>query len=408
MGQFIITVLNSLVNVYNEADDASFQVFVQFLEPKFWMPYSLTTSDALTDWNKLKVSYDGEADVVAEGFNEQGRREPVIGNFTLDKIGAPQGNQFTVERMFHPKIGNPGGNIISINPMESLKNANDTDNSAMNSVDKDNKVSPLLGVGGSSVDETNINFVLRTPMLVATYQLYKSTDTTQVLQPFACNSAVYYDWIRSMFKLWGGGAKIWFNFVASPLHNVKVAIMFGSNGLKTMWQEQYNRIVDIQGTTDEMFYIPYTYQGFASPSTTFDGATISVKVLSWSQPNDLDTVIFLNVYKAGGEDAWVGGLMDNCLYLQAPTSFGKSRMLLEKAKGKDKSQPKVEKKKIFEEHSSVRGKFFDVPFEPFHPSFKTMDVPPDIVVGERVKSLKDIVSRYVPYFGATEGAIYFP
>jgi hypothetical protein len=393
MGQFKFVVMNPLTNIENTASTAKVFITAQFLDAEVFLPHTLNVSmlrkvevethsgrgmrrirgkEALLKSEKKTISSQVQVKQPETVFMTATR----YARNTIDFI--EKGLAIASMIGLSKPSSDSRTDVMKINPFSDFNNANGVDLSVGIGFDPDNGISTQPVVGGISIDELELKYIVGTPML-SLIQTITNSPLPFIIANIAPGSVgtaltlVYVDWITNLFVYASGSYKFKGYFCASQMHAVRVVFYLtdaGSTANTVEWQDCNHRVVDINGDTDVEFTIPYCSQHIMTDGVSEPTFAIWCQVLSWSQANDsVATPIYLNMYKAGADDWQFGCFKDTAFQCQC--------------------NPRHD---------------FMMPFEPIHPGVKAYKHQ-GFLMGEKYESIRHIIHRYHPITQASSGVV---
>jgi len=159
-------------------------------------------------------------------------------------------------------------------------------------------------------------------------------------------------------------------------------VIFYVNSVEGKWQDCYHKVVDILGDTEVDMTLPYTSSVLVRTNpndTSVDDPSMYLwmRVVSYSQPQTaVNTPIYFNVYLSAASDFKVYMPLDKIVAVTGmPTQLASEAL-------------------EYEPHSNPRVDF-SKSFDPIHPSIQGFEHE-GLVMGERIRSYRDLVHRYCP------------
>lgn len=178
------------------------------------------------------------------------------------------------------------GYTVLQRPCEGFGNSNGVDHSHVLGLDRLNNVDVYPGLGGTSFDEQDINYLTRIPQFIDQFIYTNKSTYDQVLwtsyvsptyyipgsmklkAPLAGNCAAGIDelqptilnYVSSFFVYWTGSLVYTFRFVKTDFHSGRVEISFHpfTNGVATdRINYAYRAVVDLRDTTEVSLSVPF-------------------------------------------------------------------------------------------------------------------------------------------------------
>jgi len=389
LGRLTLLVLNPLHNILGEPDTCQIMVTGQLLEASVALPQGpLGTNSSFV---KVKVRKESrEARVKAtrnlisshleDHTPELGHLKapsfvkPFVGMF--NRIAKPLETAALVATMFglsKPTTVEPP-KIVALDATNGFAYGKGIDLSKKYAMDPEAGVSTAPVLGGIDADEMDLSYIVSTPMMTSQYALINGSPITLVgtSNPYALLAQyTYVDFVTRNFRFCSGSYKFCAYITASTMHAVKLVFYVAKNS-STDWQNCYQRVVDVQGSTEVQFVLPYCVSDVTRDTTIeTEYWSVYVQILAWSQPDpSVSSPIYVNVYKAGASDFRFGQLMDMQFIPQ--------------------SNPRQD---------------FSKNFEPFHPSMVGY-VPDNVIYPEEYKTVREIIHRMYPGFSVYPNTEY--
>lgn len=227
-------------------------------------------------------------------------------------------------------------------------------------ISAENAISTEPNLGGVSVDEMALSYIVQTPSLVWNGSIMESDILPLPIQDMSANS--YVDVIRRMFDYASGSYKFAIYFFASKFMVGRFAIYLEPDAdSPTTWSDCYHQIVEVQGDTLYTVTVPYIDPRIASWNSSDSPPRLRIIALS-IQSNATNTPIYLAIYKAGSSD----------FQFYCPVEWG-----------------------VATPQSNPREVFSD-DFKPMHPTmtgYKTKN----LIYGDEVTHLKQLLLRLYAY-----------
>lgn len=361
MGTFTLSVFNPLYDASTGAATTC-QVFItaQFLEPELFLPVTVQSET-------MKKSSKGVISSVLDSATD------VAASLSTVPLVSPYANIFsTVSRPVSGLLKKFGlskpttvamTDVGKINPFADLNYGSGLDLAPKIAMSPENGISTESVVGGIDVDEMDLHYIAGTPQCIRQTVVSASTPPFSLGNLIATNTNAYCDIVSRMFYYHSGTYKFKFYITASQFHSVRLVFYLSTNTTYTHWENCYHKIVDVQGSTECEFQVPYLDQTVMTTNFANNNFYLMCAVISFVQPNATATTpIIINTYKAVSSDFQWGGLIDYSFVAQ--------------------SNPR---------------KDFQSVFDPIHPSMTGYE-PRNLCLGETYKSLREVLHKYHPYF----------
>jgi hypothetical protein len=273
----------------------------------------------------------------------------------------------------------------NLNPYAGMGMSSGLSYSEKFAINAENAVTTDAITGGQSVDEMQLSYIKGTPMLTRIVQLNDDSPTLQI-SGLDSDEKCYADLLTRFFKFHSGSYKFKIYINASKYQTIRLVFFISASSNTTDWQNCIHQVVDVKGDTTISFTTPYMENAVAKQNVSGAFESLLVKVLTWNQPNPAaNTPIYLNVYKACAEDFQFG--MQRDMYYEdvvLPPGFAALEA------------PGFE---VVELESNPREDFGEA-FEPIHPDVSSYSHQ-NVVFGENVTHLCDMIHRTFPYFQQT-------
>jgi len=387
----VLRVLHPLHNTDGTTGKAVVTMYAQFLDVKLGLPFSFVPESKKHEIMEAEVKSRMKS--VSSRFEATKSNKMAIMRSRVMKKASPflekatevaetVANIAMVASMIglnKPVTTDKVTSVTSI-PDIDLMSGNGLSHAVKVGYDVDNSVStaPICGVEGDEMLLTNI---VSTPMISISTAFLPGTIPTPLgiagpqidfAGPF---KPTYVDWVSNQFLYVSGSFKYKFYITAGLFQAIRLVFYLAPDSIEAVeWESCYHKIVDVQGDTEVSFKVPYMNE-YVMDSTIKPTTTPAVwcKVLSWSTPNPtVSAPIYIAVYKAGCSDMKFGCPLEKITYLQ--------------------SNPRND---------------FALDFEFLH-QHMTEYQHEGIVIGEEIKSVRDIIHRLVPYYNVSKLSIIEP
>jgi len=264
--------------------------------------------------------------------------------------------------------------VVSVKPDFTTPLSNGCNIPTM-SFDPDNAISTVPNVGGQSVDELELKYIMGTPQCILTGSFDDSSTVIAMATTARTDSAsCFCDFVRSWFLYDSGSIKIKIYFTASNLHKAR-AVLFLADDINSDWLDCYHQVIDISGDCSTSMTLPYCNNSVSSTNGDSGGFVLYFRLLGYSQPVPTAiTPIYYAVYKAAASD------MDVAVYTE-------QQFLLE-SRQEDTMNPRVD---------------FNCEFQPIHPSIKGYHHS-GLCFGEKYTSIRQLMHRLQPTISFSSGA----
>jgi hypothetical protein len=371
MGTLVISVMVPLNSVVAGATSSQVFVTASMLDPK--VIYPITTHSRREAHNK---SAKGSiSDVLGKAADVAGflTAAPYVGNFAaLFTAVAKPASYIAKEMGLDKPLSTALTEVTKVNTYADFNLGKGLSTVPTMAMDPENCVTSVPIVGGISTDEMDLSYIVGTPMLVDMATVSQFTTVPQLISNLDTDRNCYCDYICRMFDSFSGSMKFMLYITASSFQTARLVFWLCTPAAGTAWQDCYHMIVDVQKSTKVSFTIPYMDSTVMRNNYTGGNNRIYCSVLSFEQPDMTVTCpMTIKIYKAMGEDAQFGGLLDT----------------------------------VFVWHSNPRADFSEV-FKPFQEDM-TAYKHDRLVYGEQYKSVREIVRRVMPQY-ATAGTTVAP
>jgi hypothetical protein len=359
-----IMVLNPLFSTASTIDDADIVVTYQFVDAECFIPQSeLTEVRDKSEHQSIANEY------ISRGFKTSsltGAKKVARGAYSVLKHSLTSTASHIAANAITSMVGldKPTSlnrtSIVKINNFHDTASGKGIDGVVKLSMDPENGISTMPNVGGVNADEMMLGYIMGTPTLNNIVTLNASSTDTECCEIYPDDTKVsnsYCDAIGQCFRYWHGSYKIKIYITASLFHNVRLVFYVNNYNVASDWMAAYHKVIQVEGDVEVEMTMPYFAQKFAAANTNAEKWALRVKILSWSQPDpSTSKAIFLNVYKATGEDYKVAGLLDVIIQCNPRKDFTK-------------------------------------PFPFFHDSFSTYGQQ-GFLMGEEYHTLREVMKRY--------------
>jgi hypothetical protein len=270
--------------------------------------------------------------------------------------------------------------VTKLNPNTDLNYGKGIDTAPLLAMDPQNQISTEPNVAGMSMDEMALNKIMGTPSLVKIVQFLPASTPISLMTLGATDTNfAFCDFIAQNFMFHSGSYKMALYITACSMQAARFVI-YVSTDVDADYASTWHQIIEMQGDTNVFYTIPYLEQRVMGQGTN-DLWQVYIKVLSWSQPDPaVSAPISINVYKSAGPDFKVGAQQERQFTYESGSTL-------------EEEGCKVSFD--FECQSHPREDFAG-PFIPIHES-ATGYCPQNMVIGEEVNTLREIVHRYYPY-----------
>jgi len=407
MGVFLLVVMNPLSNSENATATATVVVTAGFIDAKVFLPTDTSNGIMMTS---LKERHLEKPHSVAEKVRLTSEPvDEVQSTRSKNREGARKALMVTAENEVHESlpgalqtislVGSAIGNlaagaatigaliglskpttvntatIVTSNPNFGINHGNGIETIMKASVDSENAISTKLIVGGITADEMELRFIASVPSMVTSVTNVQGSGPIQIATTGIDANLCYVDHLKMMFYYWHGSHKFKTYITASIYHSVRLVFYLATSATAD-WQVCYHKVVEVQGSTEVDFTIPYCPNFPAAQTTTTDVPySLFVAQLAWSQSDSLvSTPIYLNTYKAGGSDFRVGGPRD-CAYTIQSTK-------VDNVTYETQSCPRMD---------------FNMDFEAIHPSI-TGYMQDNLLFGEEILTVREMIHKMTPMY----------
>lgn len=285
-----------------------------------------------------------------------------------------------------------------------------------------NRISTHPSIFSAKKDEMDIYEIARKPSLRFSGE-FDATATagalvhTELVDPMRCANELSLDgpfcstflaWITYPFTFWSGSIKYFIQFTCPKVVSAKVRLSFTPGELTSLDQLEFlggefpSRIIDIKGSTQTQFTIPFLSQYSALPVKSFlreDAMTHSdLGVLGFWTLSILNPIV--SGFTTGKIQfaVWIAAGEDYRLYKprDITSNIGEMALLSAAAFDDDNTDSSFEEVHAVNQGSMDSGNdiwgFFGKKFEPLVPcKFITHD---KVICGESVSSLRTLMHRY--------------
>jgi len=376
------SVVSPLANINGTSESVTLSVFAEFIEPEAYMPLNV---------NDLSVggADPGYTFVPHSEANNKAKNNSFSSTFetaarVAGNIIAPRLTRGIMEVKRAMGLDKPMSVDVNNTPRISYLQTDfygkGISLTKCGGVDPENAVStdPIIA---SNSDDMLIAKIAGTPQMTQAFNLYSTTSPFSVIDLWKDSAYENYDaFISNMFRWRSGGYKFKIYFSCSLMHSARIVLWLGvttGSGSSGNWQNCYHKFIEVSGTTEASFFVPYPYGAIVQATTTAasTGFSIYAQVVSWSQPvSTATTPIYMIIYKSAAEDVKYYAPI-SVEYTFTPESFPR--------------------------------KDFSIPFEPFNPSF-TAYAHKGVVCGEEILTLRDMCHIMWAQQPATAGASINP
>lgn len=253
--------------------------------------------------------------------------------------------------------------------------------------DAENGIStdPRFGV---STDEMDLKQLLGTPTMLPTISWVKGTAPAPIVycSPYD-NGLTIVDWVTRNFVYAYGSYQVMIDITASSMHSCRFVLWLSdSTTAVTDYTNCIHKYIDVQGDTTVCFTIPYMRKEIATVNSATSNFCVWAKLITFSTPvPNLSCPVHFNVYKSGGPDFKVMGLLSN--------AYTPNNRIL------DSDYPEFPEVRIVTPENNVR-ETFSQEFPPFHESITGYQTS-GFIFGEEAVSLRDTLHRMVPMYQST-------
>jgi hypothetical protein len=267
------------------------------------------------------------------------------------------------------------GQLVNLNPNYHMNYGRGIDIFPSLGNDPENAISTAPIMGGIPADECTYAYLAGTGMINSITTWLAGSTPIQTGTTGTDANLVFCDYLKLMHNFWSGSHKFKMYFVATIYHAVRFVIYY-ADAPNSDWTKCYNKIVEVQGTTEVEFTVPYAQNSIMSTGviTNTPVWSVYVKILSWSQQvAAVSCPITIISYKAAASDMRYEGLLD-------VTYTASSARWVACSKQVSTGNPRED---------------FNHDFPPMHPSqmgYKHTA----IVIGEETTTIRDQFHRIIP------------
>jgi len=181
---------------------------------------------------------------------------------------------------------------------------------------------------------------------------------------------LHIDHLKQQFAYWCGSHKLKLYITASIFHSIRLVVYLATSA-SANWSVCPYRVLEIQGSTEVSFLVPYMAQYAMTTTNSTDFIySVYVQILSWSQSdNSVSAPIYINAYKSAASDFQVAGPLDLVYILQS-------------GEYECQSAPREE---------------FNQDFEPFQEGMTGYALE-NLVCGERIETWRQMLHKLTPIF----------
>jgi len=246
--------------------------------------------------------------------------------------------------------------------------------------------------GGIQCDEMDLRYIAGTPCLVTITNWVRGSTAIQIGTTGIDANLAYCDHLKAQHAYWHGSHKFKCYIVAGIFQNVRF-VFYWATSVSADPQLVYHRNVEVQGTTEVEIMLPYSAQGYGTPSYVPSGGAIEpfnlyCAITGWSESVGAVSVpVTILTYKAMCEDAVFAMPMDmQYTNTSSQDYFTKdSNILWEEGYCENQSSPRMD---------------FNHAFEPIHPSVTGFGHH-GMVYAETAETLSTYTKRVLPMIKKT-------
>lgn len=299
LGQVFLAVGAPLVNNDGSAtSSATINITMTAIDLEFYMPQSksLQESNSKAIHDSISDAFSIASDVVA-----------TVNSASCGNIPAAVGGVSKIVRkmaIMDKPVSLSRTNIIKQDPFD-LNNSHGLYTGQLANSNFESRTSSDPRIMGSTSDDMDLLTVASTPMLIT----YKTLVGKGVLQISSLSSEEtaktysYVDWISKNFVHYRGSYKFKIYFSSNVNIKARCVIYVGppTTPSKGQWFKYPHRIVDVQGSCDVEFTVPYIDTHLALESNGSD-RRLYLEVIGFDAGTSSTATVYAHVYKAAGPD----------------------------------------------------------------------------------------------------------
>lgn len=298
MGFLTVRVLAPLRNNSAGATStATLTVSMKVYDLEFYMPQSGVESNDKARHNSISDAFTHPIDTAASIVS--------TASSTISQARKIGSTVSAIASFLHKPPSLQRGNIVKIDPYD-LNNSHGLYTGQIAALNYENRVSSDPAIYGSDVDEMNFSYIASVPMMLGSTLSITGPAVTRMSMLSADESTtqfVYCDWLAKHFVHYRGSYK--FKAYFSSNLNIKMRGVFyigpPTTPARGEWDNYPHRIVDVVGSTDVEFTVPYIDTHLAIEGNGSD-RRLYFECISFDCGSGSTGTAYLHLYKAAGPD----------------------------------------------------------------------------------------------------------